>query len=59
MKRNSSGLIINNDINEFHRYKMERTKLVRQKSLEERVDKLESEISEIKSILQSIQSRIS
>jgi len=59
MKRNSSGLIINNNVNEFQRYKMERTKLVRQKSLEERVDKLESEISEIKSILQSIQSRIS
>jgi len=59
MKRNSSGLIINNNVDEFQRYKMERTKLIKQKSLEDRVEKLESDISEIKSILQSIQSRIS
>ena len=59
MKRNSSGLIINNNVDEFQRYKMERTKLIKQKSLEDRVEKLESDISEIKSILQSIQNRIS
>lgn len=59
MQKNSAGLIINNDIDELHRYKLERAKIVRQKSLEERVNKLESDISEIKSILQTIQSRIS
>jgi len=59
MQKNSEGLIINNDIDEFNRYKIERAKMVRQKSLEQRVDKLESDISEIKSILQSIQSRMS
>lgn len=59
MKKNSAGLVINNDIDEFHRYKLERAKIVRQKSLEDRVNKLESDISEIKSILQTIQSRIS
>lgn len=59
MKKNSAGLVINNDIDEFHRYKLERAKIVRQKSLEDRVAKLESDISEIKSILQTIQSRIS
>lgn len=58
MKKNSAGLIINNDIDEFQRYKLERAKIVRQKSLEERVQKLESDISEIKNILQTIQSRI-
>lgn len=59
MQKNSEGLIINNDIDEFNRYKIERAKMVRQKSLEQRVNKLESDISEIKSILQSIQSRMS
>lgn len=59
MQKNSAGLIINTDIDELHRYKLERAKIVRQKSLEERVNKLESDISEIKSILQTIQSRIS
>lgn len=59
MKKNSAGLIINNDIDDFHRYKLERAKIVRQKSLEERVQNLESDISEIKNILQTIQSRIS
>ena len=59
MQKNTAGLIINNDIDELHRYKLERAKIVRQKSLEERVNKLESDISEIKSILQTIQSRIS
>ena len=58
MKKNSAGLIINNDIDDFHRYKLERAKIVRQKSLEERVQNLESDISEIKNILQTIQSRI-
>jgi len=59
MKKDSTGLVINNDTNEFHKYKMERAKVVRQKSLENRVEKLESEISELKNVLQSIQSRIS
>jgi len=59
MRKDSNGLVINNDIDEFHKYKMERAKVVRQKSLENRVEKLESEISELKNILQSIQSRIS
>jgi len=59
MKKDSTGLVINNDIDEFHKYKMERAKVVRQKSLENRVEKLESEISELKNVLQSIQSRIS
>lgn len=59
MQKNSEGLVINNDIDELQRYKLERAKIVRQKSLEARVNKLESEISEIKSILQTIQSRIS
>lgn len=58
MRKETTGLIINNDIDEFGRYKLERSKLLRQKSLESRVKKLESELSEIKSILQSIQSRI-
>jgi uncharacterized protein YceH (UPF0502 family) len=58
MKKDSSGLVINSDIDEFHKYKLERAKVVRQKSLEQRVEKLESDISELKSILQSIQSRI-
>lgn len=59
MRKDSTGLVINNNIDEFHKYKMERAKVVRQKSLENRVEKLESEISELKNILQSIQSRIS
>ena len=54
MKRNADGLIINNNINEFQRYKMERSKVVRQKSLEERVHRLESELAEMKQLLQSL-----
>lgn len=59
MKKNSAGLVINNNIDEFNKYKLERLRVVQQKSLEERVKRLESDISEIKSILQTIQSRIS
>ena len=58
MKRNSAGLIINNDIDEFNKYKLERTRVVQQKSLESRVNKLETELSEMKQILQEIRKGI-
>lgn len=53
MKKEETGLVINNNMDEFQRYKLERSKLVQTKTLESRIEKLESDISEIKNILQS------
>lgn len=57
MKKEVSGLIINNNVDEFRRYQLERSKIIRQKSLEKRIEQLESDLSEMKKVIQTIQGR--
>lgn len=42
------GAVHNNNIDEFQRYKLERDRLLLQKTLEERVTVLENEIKELR-----------
>lgn len=51
-------MYINSNIDEFERYKMARSRAIREKQLQNRVDHLEKELNNIKRILQEINSRI-
>lgn len=42
------GAVHNNNIDEFQRYKLEREKLLLQRTLEQRVTQLEDEIKELR-----------
>lgn len=51
-KRVAEGAFINTNTRELDAYKMARTRVYRERELKERVDSLESEIAQIKQILQ-------
>jgi len=57
--RDDNGAIINKQNNDFEIYKRERARSAKGNELENRIEKLEKDISQIKNILQSINSRIS
>ena len=57
--RNAEGAVINKQGNDFEIYKRERMRSAKNNQLEQRIEKLEKDISQIKNILQSINSRIS
>jgi len=46
--KDDTGVVHNNNIDEFQRYKLEREKLLLQRTLEERVTKLEHELNELR-----------
>lgn len=46
--KDDAGVVHNNNIDEFQRYKLEREKLLLQRTLEERVTKLEHELNELR-----------
>lgn len=50
--------IINNDLEEFQKYKMDRERAVRDQEILRRVDSLEKEIANIKKILLQIHNRL-
>lgn len=56
--RSQTGAIINNDINEYEKYKMQRLRAVQNKKVEEKIDDLQKDISEIKILLKQIHSRL-
>ena len=57
--KTDDGMIINTKIDDFDRYRMARTKAIKDKALVERVDQIEKDLVEIKSLLQKLSSRIS
>lgn len=57
--KNDDGMIINTRMDDFDRYRMARTRAIREKALAERVDHIEKDLVEIKSLLQKLYSRIS
>ena len=57
--KNDDGMIINTRMDDFDRYRMARTKAIKDKALIERVDHIEKDLVEIKSLLQKLYSRIS
>ena len=54
----SDGMFINTNNQEFQRYKMAREKAVRERSLAEKVQRLETEVSELKRIIKDFQEKI-
>jgi hypothetical protein len=58
MKKNSEGIVINNDMDEFQRYKVERLRVVQQKSLEQKVENLEHQLTAVLNEISKLKNRI-
>lgn len=52
--KNSQGMYINNNVDQFSRYKMAREKAQREKTLASRVTTLEKEVLQLKNIIKDI-----
>lgn len=52
-KRND-GTVLNTDITEYERYKMQRQKAVKENSLHKKIAYLEKEVQELKSIVNKL-----
>jgi hypothetical protein len=56
--KSSDGIVINNNDQEYARYKQVRERAYAQKQLEQKVNNLEKDMSDIKNLLVSISNRI-
>lgn len=56
--KTDDGAVINTNIEGYEAYKMARLKAVREQEMASKVEKLENEMSDIKSLLISIHNRI-
>lgn len=56
--KTADGAVINTNIEGYEAYKMARLKAVREQEMASKVEKLENEMSDIKSLLISIHNRI-
>jgi len=54
MLKINEGVFINNDIDEFEKYKLARKRAKREIDLSQRVSKLEIEITELKKLIQDL-----
>lgn len=45
MEKTSDGIVINNNIDDFQRYKLERLRVVQQKTLEQQVQHLQEQLN--------------
>lgn len=54
MQKINEGVFINNDIDEFEKYKLARKRAKREIDLSQRVSKLEIEITELKKLIQDL-----
>lgn len=54
MQKINDGVFINNDIDEFEKYKLARKRAKREIDLSQRVSKLEIEITELKKLIQDL-----
>lgn len=54
MHKINDGVFINNDIDEFEKYKLARKRAKREIDLSQRVSKLEIEITELKKLIQDL-----
>ncbi len=52
-EKDSSGAVFNNDTTEFERYKLKRLKSIQTKTLEQRVQYLEEELTRLKKQLEN------
>ena len=57
-ERNDADVLINKNRAAFDKYRLIREKAAREKQLSNKVESLEKELSEIKTLLQSLNSRI-
>lgn len=53
-EKDSSGAVFNNDISQFERYKLQRQKIQREKSLEQRIEFLEKELDTLKKTISQL-----
>lgn len=58
MEKNSDGIVINNNTEEFQRYKLERLRIVQQKNLEQRIQQLEQQLSVVVGEIVKLKDRI-
>ena len=56
--KNDDGIVVNNNLSEYDRYKQRRNQIVEKKTLETKVDFLEKEILDLKSRLYNIENRL-
>jgi hypothetical protein len=57
-QKTDSGAVINTDLSEYERYKLQRQKAVENKTLQQKVDVLEREVTNLKIKLSQIESRL-
>lgn len=58
MQKNSEGIVINTNDEEFQRYKLERLRVVKQKSLEDRIEKIEQQLTALVNEFSELKNRI-
>jgi len=57
VKDTKCGAVINNNKNAFNRYKQQRAELQRAAEVDKKINKIESELSEIKSLIKELLTR--
>lgn len=57
-QKTDTGAVINTDLSEYERYKLQRQKAVENKTLQEKVNVLEREVTNLKIKLSQIESRL-
>lgn len=58
MEKNSDGIVINKNIDDFQRYKLERLRVVQQKTLEQRVQHLQEQLNVALNEIAELKNRI-
>lgn len=53
-EKTDAGAVLNNDISQFERYKLQRQKSYQQKSLEQRIEFLEKELDTLKKTISKL-----
>ena len=56
--KNEEGVVVNNNLSEYDRYKQRRNQIVEKKTFESKVDFLEKEILDLKNRLYNIENRL-
>lgn len=56
--KNEDGAVVAQDISEYEKYKMQRENIIKRKSLEQKVEFLEREITDLKNRLHNVENKL-
>jgi len=56
--KNDDGVVVNNNLSEYEKYKQRRREIIDKKTLESKVDSLEKEVRDLQSRLYNIENRL-